>query len=330
MKHLSFGIDIGGINTVVGLVDCNGEIYAETSISTHKYPLFSDYNTYIHDLVTAMRQLLNSLKFKYELVGIGIGAPNANYHTGTVEQPPNLWKSEFEEEPRIFHIVNDIKLHFAEVKYSLLTNDANAATIGEMVFGGAKGMKDFIMITLGTGLGSGFVANGEMIYGYDGFAGEMGHIIVKQDGRRCGCGRQGCLETYVSATGIKRTAFELMASMSEDSTLRTICYNDLTSLDVFYAAQNGDLIAIEVFNLTGNMLGKALADIAAITSPEAIFLFGGLAKSGDMILTPTRNAMESHIFPAMRGKVKVQQSDLINKNAAILGAAALVWQRYIK
>ena len=224
MKKLAIGIDIGGINTAFGLVDENGDLYADSVVSTKKFPLFTDYPAYVAELTESLHALADSLSFEYELVGIGIGAPNANYHTGVIEHPANLWKfpvgeTNPDESRRMFPLVDDIKKAFPGVECRM-TNDANAATIGEMIYGNAKGMKDFIMITLGTGLGSGFVANGEMIYGHDGFAGEFGHVIAVRGGRQCGCGRRGCLETYVSATGIKRTVFELMATMTEPSELR--------------------------------------------------------------------------------------------------------------
>ncbi|MDE5906091.1 MAG: ROK family protein, partial [Alistipes sp.] len=223
MKKLAIGIDIGGINTAFGLVDEQGDLYAESVISTKKYPHFEDYPAYVRDLCEAMRALADSLSFEYELAGIGIGAPNANYHRGTIEHPVNLWVfpqgEAGDENKRIFPLAQDIAAYFKGVR-TVMTNDANAATIGEMVYGNAKGMRDFVMITLGTGLGSGFVANGEMIYGHDGFAGEFGHVIVERNGRQCGCGRRGCLEAYVSATGIKRTAFELMSTMTAPSKLR--------------------------------------------------------------------------------------------------------------
>ena len=244
MKKLVIGVDIGGINTAFGLVDENGDLYAESVISTKKYPYFDDYKAYVADLCDAMHAMADSLSFDYELAGIGIGAPNANYHKGTIETPANLWKFR-EDEPnpdesrRIFPLVEDIARCFGGVK-TLMTNDANAATIGEMVYGNAKGMRDFIMVTLGTGLGSGFVANGEMIYGSDGFAGEFGHIIVERNGRQCGCGRRGCLETYVSATGIKRTAFELMATMTAPSKLRDIAFADFDASMISAAAAQGD------------------------------------------------------------------------------------------
>ena len=230
MKKLAIGVDIGGINTAFGLVDESGDLYAESVISTKKYPHVDDYPAYVEDLCQAMHALADSLSFEYELTGIGIGAPNANFHKGTVENPANLWKFREgdpnpDESRRLFPLADDIGRCFGGVKV-LVTNDANAATIGEMIYGNAKGMRDFVMITLGTGLGSGFVSNGEMIYGHDGFAGEFGHIIVERNGRECGCGRKGCLETYVSATGIKRTAFELMATMTAPSKLRDIAFAD--------------------------------------------------------------------------------------------------------
>lgn len=275
MKKLAIGVDIGGINTAFGLVDENGDLYAESVISTKKYPYVDDYTTYVQDLCDSMQALAKSLSFEYELAGIGIGAPNANYHKGTVEMPANLWKfregdPNQDENRRIFHLAEDISRCFGGVR-TIVTNDANAATIGEMIYGNAKGMKDFVMVTLGTGLGSGFVSNGEMIYGHDGFAGELGHIIVERNnGRECGCGRRGCLETYVSATGLKRTAFELMAKMTAPSRLRSIAYDDFDASMVSAAAEQGDPVALEAFRFTGEMLGRALADVVTITSPEAI------------------------------------------------------------
>ena len=330
MKKLALGVDIGGINTAFGLVDENGDLYAESVISTKKYPFVEDYPAYVEDLCRSMHTLANSLSFEYELAGIGIGAPNANYHNGTIETPPNLWKlhegeSENEENRRLFYLANDISKHFDGVK-TLITNDANAATLGEMIFGNAKGMRDFIMITLGTGLGSGIVANGEMIYGHDGFAGELGHICVERNGRECGCGRRGCLETYVSATGIKRTAFELMATMTAPSKLRDIPFADFDSSMISVAAEQGDPVAKEAFRYTGELLGRALADVVAITSPEAIFLFGGLSKAGKLLFEPTKWYMEESILPLFKNKVKLLPSGIQGKNAAILGASALIWQ----
>ena len=332
MKKLAFGIDIGGINTAFGLVDEKGELFADSVISTKAYPNYSDYPQYINDLAEAMKVLVNSVNFEFELIGIGIGAPNANYYNGTVEMPANLWKYTAEqvaeglqEEARVFHFAEDLGKHFLNVPV-YITNDANAATIGEMVYGGAKGMKDFIMITLGTGVGSGFVANGELIYGHDGFAGEFGHVIVERGGRECGCGRKGCLETYTSAIGIKRTAFELLAKMNDASPLRDLSFNQVDSAMIAQFAAKGDAISKEAFRLTGQKLGYALADAVTITSPEAIFIFGGLAKAGDILFDPIKWYMEENMLMAFKNKVKVLPSELQNKNAAILGASALVWQ----
>jgi glucokinase len=334
MKKLAIGIDIGGINTAFGLVDEQGDLYAESVISTKKYPYFDDYPAYVQDLCEAMRALADSLSFEYELAGIGIGAPNANFHRGTIETPANLWKfREGEKNPdesrRIFPLVDDISRCFNGVR-TLMTNDANAATIGEMVYGNARGMRDFVMITLGTGLGSGFVANGEMIYGHDGFAGEFGHICVERNGRRCGCGRRGCLEAYVSATGIKRTVFELMSTMSEPSKLRDIAFNDLDASMISVAAESGDAVAKEAFRFTGELLGRALADVVTVTSPEAIFLFGGLSKAGKLIFEPTQWYMEENMMFTFKNKVKLLPSGIQSKNAAILGASALIWQELAK
>ncbi len=330
MKKLAIGIDIGGINTAFGLVDENGDLYAESVISTKKYPFFDDYPAYVEDLCQSLKALADSVSFEYELSGIGIGAPNANYHKGTVEAPVNLWVFRPEEENkdaarRIFPLAEDIGRRFPETPV-LMTNDANAATIGEMVFGNAKGMKDFIMITLGTGLGSGFVSNGEMIYGNDGFAGEFGHVIVERNGRQCGCGRRGCLETYVSATGIKRTVFELLATMTAPSKLREIAFADFDASMVSVAAAQGDPVALEAFRYTGEILGRALADVVTVTSPEAIFLFGGLSKAGKLLFDPTQWYMEENMMQVFKNKVKLLPSGIQGKNAAILGASALIWQ----
>ncbi len=333
MKKLSFGIDIGGINTAFGLVDQEGEIYGEGTIKTASFPRFNDYPDYVDTLAKAMQALLDSLKIKYELVGIGIGAPNASYHSGCIEQPANLWKYQpnnvgLNEEERIFNIVEDLRSRFPQTKHVAVTNDANAATIGEMIFGNAKGMKDFVMITLGTGLGSGFVSNGEMIYGHDGFAGEYGHVTVERDGRICGCGRKGCLETYVSATGIKRTAFELMATTNTPSKLREVPFSEFDSLLISNAAKENDPLALEIFRYTGEILGRAFADMCTITSPEAIILFGGLAKAGELIFEPTKRYMEENMLFTFRNKVKLLPSGIQDKNTAVIGAAALVWQMY--
>ena len=330
MKKLVFGIDIGGINTAFGLVDEKGELFAESVISTKAYPAYGDYQSYVNDLCEAMKTLADSVNFDFELLGIGVGAPNANYYEGTIETPANLWKftkedGDKDESLRIFRFAEDLGKHFPNIPV-YVTNDANAATIGEMVYGNAKGMKDFIMVTLGTGVGSGFVANGEMIYGHDGFAGEFGHVIVERGGRECGCGRKGCLEAYASAIGIKRTAFELMATMNDPSPLREIPFNTLDSAMLSQYAAKGDPIAKECFRLTGQKLGYALADAVTITSPEAVFIFGGLAKAGDILFDPIKWYMEENMLFAFKNKVKIMPSGLQSKNAAILGASALVWQ----
>ena len=312
MKKLAIGVDIGGINTAFGLVDENGDLYAESVISTKKYPYVDDYPAYVEDLCDSMRALAQSLSFEYELTGIGIGAPNANYHKGTIETPANLWKFKEgdpnpDESRRVFPLADDISKCFGGVK-TLITNDANAATIGEMIYGNAKGMRDFIMITLG----------------------EFGHVIVERNGRECGCGRRGCLETYVSATGIKRTAFELMAKMNAPSKLRSIAFDDFDASMISAAAEQGDPIALEAFRYTGEMLGRALADVVTVTSPQAIFLFGGLSKAGKLIFEPTQWYMEENMLFVFKNKVKLLPSGIQGKNAAILGASALIWQEAAK
>lgn len=320
MKELVVGIDIGGTNSVYGLVDRDGNMYGEGVIPTKKYP---DFDQYLEELYIGIQDLLRQLDIEYELVGIGIGAPNANYYNGTIENAANLvWKG-------VVPFVEKVKRYYPAIPV-IITNDANAAAIGEGVYGSAKGMKNYIVVTLGTGLGSGFVANGELIYGHDSFAGELGHVIVNRSGRQCGCGRKGCLETYVSATGIKRTAFKLLADHLEDSEFRNITYNDLTAEMITKAALNGDTLAIEAYEYTGTMLGQALADAVTITSPEAIILFGGLAKAGKYIFEPTKRSMENNMLSNFRDKVKLLPSGIDGKNAAVLGASALVWQELEK
>ncbi|MFI3322834.1 MAG: ROK family protein [Rikenellaceae bacterium] len=319
MKKLVVGVDIGGTNTVFGIVDREGKMYGEGVISTRKFP---DFDVYIEELYISINELIKSIGDEYEIIGIGVGAPNANYYEGTIENAANLvWKG-------VVPFTEKLKRYFTNIPV-IITNDANAAAIGEMVYGGAKGMKNFIVVTLGTGLGSGFVANGELIYGHDSFAGELGHVTVNRtpSGRVCGCGRKGCLETYVSATGIKRTAFKLIADNICDSEFRNISYNDLTAEMITRAALNEDPLAIEAYEYTGMVLGQALADAVTITSPEAIFLFGGLAKAGKYIFEPTRKYMEMHMFANFRNKVKILPSGIDDKNAAVLGAAALIWQK---
>ncbi len=312
------GVDIGGTNTKFGLVDKNGKCYYEKSIPTHAEEKAQQF---FERLFLEINRAYKKFENKLELAGIGIGAPNANYYKGTVEQPPNLnWGT--------VNVLKEIK------KYSSLpsaiTNDANAAAIGEMLFGAAKGMKNFVVITLGTGLGSGIVVNGQLVYGNDGFAGELGHTIVDPNGRQCGCGRRGCLETYASASGIKRTAFELIASTCIPSKLRKIPYDKLTSKDIYNAAKSGDKLALECFDITAKILGFKLADTVAHLSPEAIILFGGLAVAGDLLIKPTKKYLEENLLNIFKNKVKILQSSLIKRNSAVLGAAALIWNELEK
>lgn len=309
--QFSIGIDIGGTNSVMGIVDKLGKIQFEAKLKTQDYPNVENFVEACYHLLIPQLDILGINNFK----GIGLGAPNGNYYNGSIEFAPNLiWKG----------VIPLAKLFRDKFKLeSIVTNDANAAAIGEMMYGAAKGMNDFIMVTLGTGVGSGFVANGNMIYGHDGFAGELGHVIAVRDGRMCGCGRKGCLETYSSATGIVRTANEILETNNTYSILRTI--DTITSKDIYDAALKGDKIALEIFDFTGKILGQVLADAIAITSPEAIILFGGLAQAGKFIFDPTHQYMEENLLKIYKGKVKLLPSELKETDAAILGAAALVW-----
>jgi glucokinase len=316
MRQVAIGVDIGGTNTVMGLVDNAGNVIDQKSIPTVTHP---DHKIYMNALCDAIQEMVAAYNQDIEVLGIGIGAPNGNYYNGTIEFAPNL---HFEG---VVPVVDFMKTRF-DYPYIVLTNDANAAAIGEMVYGGAKGMKDFIMITLGTGVGSGIVVNGEMVYGHDGFAGEMGHTIVDPNGRNCGCGRRGCLETYTSAPGIKRTVFELLSTMTEDSILRTVSYHDLHAKMIDEAARKGDVIAMEAFEYTGEVLGLKLADAVAHTSPEAIFLFGGLAQANELIFEPVKKYMEENMLNIYKDKVQLLPSELPPGEAAVLGASALVWK----
>ncbi|MBN1925769.1 MAG: ROK family protein [Prolixibacteraceae bacterium] len=315
MDKVAIGIDIGGTNTVFGVVNKDGKVIAKGEIPT---PKKNDINKYISDISKGIKDLLGQLN-GYECLGIGIGAPNGNIYKGTIEHATNLpFKG-------ILPFTTMLKENFPECKNVVLTNDANAAAIGEMIYGGAKGMKNFIMITLGTGLGGGVVVNGELVYGNDGFAGELGHITVTAEGRECGCGQFGHLETYCSATGMVRTAFELLSHHNAtDSLLATKTFRELTSKDIYEAALQDDPIALAVFEITGDILGHALADYVHIFSPEAIFLFGGPVASGELLFKPTRESMESHLMPVFKNKVKILPSKLKMGTAAIVGASALV------
>ena len=316
--EVTLGIDVGGTNTAFGFVDIDGNCVAESSIQTQAHSSAADLFSRLHPEV---EKLYKTVSDNYILKGIGVGAPNANYYRGTVENPPNLkWG--------VVNVVEILKQYY-DVP-AAITNDANASAIGEMLFGAAKGMKDFFVITLGTGLGSGVVVDGKLVYGSDGFAGEIGHTVYDPNGRQCGCGRKGCLETYASATGIKRTVMELLANSNEDSALRNISYNDLESKMIYTSALAGDNIAKEAFEYTGKILGLKLADAVAVTSPEAIILFGGLALAGNMIIDPTKKSMEENLFHVFQNKVKIIPSGLPEGNSAVLGAAALIWNEIIK
>ena len=317
-KDLALGIDIGGTNSAFGFVDRNGECVLESSIPTLPQNPAEDLFKRLNEKVDETFKTISS---DYNLVGLGIGAPNANYYKGTVELPPNLnWG--------IVNVLEIIKQYYDLP--SAITNDANAAAIGEMKFGAAKGMKDFIVITLGTGLGSGIFTNGQLVYGADGFAGEIGHTIYDPNGRECGCGRRGCLETYASAPGIKRTVFELLAGSNEASELRKISFEQLTAKMISEAALREDKIALKAFDFTGKVLGLKLADSVAHTSPEAIILFGGLALAGDLIFNPTKKYMEENMLNIFKNKVKLLPSKLTKGNTAVLGAAALIWNELEK
>ena len=315
MKSYVVGIDIGGTNTKLGIVDSRGTVLAKDSIKTNKHQRIEDY---IRDLHQAFLSLVESQNLDGEIVGIGVGAPNANYFKGTIEGAVNLpWKG----------VVPFVKL-MEEVFHIpvRITNDANAAAIGEMTYGVARGVKDFIMITLGTGVGSGIVANGQLVYGSDGNAGELGHVIVRPNGRLCGCGRSGCLETYTSATGVARTAREFLELQRVESLLRRIPVQDITSKDVYDAAMAGDALAKEIFEYTGKILGEAFASFVAFSSPKMIVLFGGLTHAGDLIMRPIKEAMEDHLLNIYKGKVELVLSQLNEADAAILGASALGWE----
>jgi glucokinase len=318
MTEVVAGVDIGGTNTVFGLVTLSGEIVAEGRLKTTSYPEIDDFVGALSDAIDN----LTSGKKNINIKGIGIGAPNANYHKGTIELAPNLaWKGIV---PLAGLIKNKTKLPV------VITNDANAAALGEMIFGSAKFIKDFIILTLGTGLGSGIVINGEVVYGHTGFAGELGHTIVFPGGRDCGCGRQGCLETYASASGLVRTTLFMLSEMKIDSPLRNIPPSELSSRHVAEAALNNDAIAIEAFDYTAEILALGIINAVTFSSPRAVFLFGGLAQAGELLFAPVREYVDKNIQPIFRGTVDVLPSGLPESNAAVLGAAALIWNELSK
>lgn len=318
MKEVVAGVDIGGTNTMYGLVDRDGNIIADGRLSTPEYPEIEEF---VSVLTSTIQRLVGSSD-NVRLRGIGIGAPNANYHKGTIELAPNLaWKG----------IVPLVSLIKGKVNLPVvMTNDANAAAMGEMVFGGAKKMKNFIILTLGTGLGSGIVIDGKLVYGHTGFAGELGHSIVVPGGRDCGCGRQGCLETYTSASGLVRTVLYMLSEMREESSLRSLAPSALTSKKISEAAVKGDKIALEAFDYTAEMLAFGIINAVVFSSPEAIFLFGGLTRAGDMLFKPVRKYVDQNIQPVFKGTVKILPSEISENNAAVLGAAALAWKELSK
>ena len=310
---IALGVDIGGTNTAFGFVDKEGNLISSSTIPT--IPT-DPVDKFFKRLFSECESLLSKIGNRHNLVGIGVGAPNANYFKGTVEQPPNLkWGT--------VNVVEILKKHFSLP--AAITNDANAAAIGEFQFGAAKGMKNFVVVTLGTGVGCGIFVNGELYYGNNGYAGELGHTIYDPNGRECGCGRKGCLETYVSAGGIKKTAFELLSDSSEKSELRDYKYENLTPKIISEAAHNGDKIAIKTYDFTSKILGIKLADLVAITNPEAIILFGGITSAGNILFNASEKYMNTYLLNIFRNTVKFIPSGLSGGSSAIVGAAALIW-----
>jgi len=320
IKPYVIGLDLGGTNAVFGIVDQRGEIKATTAIKTQQY---DTAEAFIEASVNALLPIIEQVGGIEKIRSMGVGAPNGNYYKGTIEIAPNIkWAHD---------CIVPLGKMFSEKLNGIpvaVTNDANAAAIGEMVYGVARGMKNFIVITLGTGVGSGIVVNGQLVYGSDGFAGELGHVTMVrgEEGRMCGCGRKGCLETYCSATGVARTARELLDKTSRPSLLRNIKPNDITSLDVSIAASKGDELAKEIYEFTGKMLGEACADFATFCSPEAFIFFGGMTKAGELIMDPIRRAYDAHVLPVYKGKAQFLVSGLDGASAAVLGASAIGWE----
>lgn len=316
-KPYVIGLDMGGTNSVFGIVDQRGNIKSQTVISTKAYPDFADY---VKASVEALQPAIDTVGGIQNIRAIGIGAPNGNYYNGTIEYAANLAWEGIVPCAQMFEDALGIPCR--------VTNDANAAAMGEMTYGVARGMKNFIMITLGTGVGSGIVVDGKIVYGSDGFAGELGHFVIDHSaaGRKCGCGRSGCLETYCSATGVSRTAREFLENRNEPSLLRELDPNNITSYDVFKAAEQGDQIAIDIFDFTGKVLGTACADFTTFNTPEAFVFFGGLTKAGDYIMKPLRKAYEENTLNIFQGKAKLLISSLNGSEAAVLGASALGWE----
>jgi len=319
IKPYVIGLDLGGTNSVFGIVDARGEIKATTAIKTGSYEKAEDY---VAACVDALQVIIEQVGGIDKIKAMGIGAPNGNYYNGTIEFAPNLSWAKNGVVPLAKLFSDSLGIPVA------LTNDANAAAIGEMVYGVARGMKNFIVITLGTGVGSGIVVNGQLLYGHDGFAGELGHVIMVRgkEGRSCGCGRTGCLEAYCSATGVARTAREMLAKTDRPSLLREMNPEDITSLDVSIAAGKGDELAKEIYEFTGKMLGEACADFAAFSSPEAFIFFGGMVKAGDLIMEPIKKAYEASVMNVFKGKAQFLVSGLDGASAAVLGASAIGWE----
>ena len=315
-KSLAVGIDIGGTLTKLGIVDRGGNIYASDTFSTTDQ---KDFDEFLGKLTRVVEGMKSRVDGSFELAGIGIGAPNANHYRGTIEHAANLeWKG-------VVPLVERARAALDAPVY--LTNDANAAALGEMIYGKARGMKNFIVITLGTGLGSGIVSNGSLVYGHDSQAGELGHFNVERGGRECGTGRLGCLEAYASCTGIKRTVFRLLCDRLTPSPLRDLSYHQLEVEHISELANEGDAIALEAYQITGELLGRQLANFTAFSHPEAFFLLGGLVKSGHLIFEPTEKALHENLLDFYRGRVRLELSGLIGKNVAVLGSAALVWDQ---
>lgn len=316
-KPYVLGLDLGGTNSVFGIVDARGEIKATTAIKTKGHP---DVNDFVADSVRALEPIIETVGGIDMIRGMGIGAPNGNYYTGTIESAANLEWDGSVPLAKLFEEKLGIPV--------AITNDANAAAIGEMTYGVARGMKNFIMITLGTGVGSGIVVNGQLVYGSDGFAGELGHVVIDNspEARQCGCGRKGCLETYCSATGIVRTALEKLHKDPRPSLLRNLKPEEITGLEVSKAASAGDELAIEILAFTGETLGKACSNFALFSSPEAFVFFGGPTKAGDFIMKPLRKAYDENILYIYKGQAKLLLSSLNGSDAAVLGASALGWE----
>ncbi|MBR3727173.1 MAG: ROK family protein [Prevotella sp.] len=317
LKPYVIGLDLGGTNSVFGIVDSRGEIKATTAIKTQGYDNVEDY---VDACVKALEPVIEQVGGIGQIKAMGIGAPNGNYYNGTIEFAPNLSWGHDGIVPLADMFKQRLGIPVA------LTNDANAAAIGEMIYGVARGMKNFIMITLGTGVGSGIVVNGQLVYGSDGFAGELGHVIVRRDGRPCGCGRKGCLETYCSATGVARTARELLSSTDQPSSLRELNPDEITSLDVAIAAEKGDKLANDIYEFTGRILGEACSDFAAFSSPEAFIFFGGMTKAGDLIMKPIKKAYDENVLKIYKDKAQFLVSGLEGSSAAVLGASAVGWE----